>query len=121
MKETSDQVRAQRLLSLRVHDAYGFGTFLKLNARRYVFRIILSAVGLTIIAFTGLWAWFAFFLGMVVGAFLRDMSWVRSNRRTWPFTKKVTNWDLVETLAAAERPPMRLTDVQGEIVREISS
>jgi hypothetical protein len=105
MKETTDQVRSQRLLWLRDHGPNEFSTFLKLNATRYMVRFTLNAVGLTVIAFTGLWAWFAFFLGMVVGAFLRDMSWVRSNRRTWPFTKKVTNWDLVETLAAAQPPP----------------
>lgn len=105
MKETSDQVRAQRLLLLRDHGANEFSTFLKLNATRYVFRIALSAVGLTIIAVTGLWIWFAFFLGMVAGGFLRDVSWVRSNRRTWPFTKKVMDWEVVEKLASRQPSP----------------
>jgi hypothetical protein len=108
MKETGDQIRAQRLLSLRDHGPNEFSTFFKLNATRYMVRFTLNAVGLTMIAFMGLWVWFAFFLGMVVGSFLRDMSWVRSNRRTWPFTKKVTNWDVVETLAAAQPPPETL-------------
>jgi hypothetical protein len=108
MEETSDQIRAQRLLSVRDHGPNVFIAFLKLNARRYIFRITLSAVGLTIIAFTRQWVWFAFFLGMVVGAFLRDVSWVRSNRRTWAFTRRVTAWNVVEALAAAQSPPEKL-------------
>jgi hypothetical protein len=113
MKETSDQVRAQRLLFLRDHCPNEFSTFLRLNAIRYIFRITLSAIGLSVIALMGLWMWFAFFLGMVVGAFLRDMSWVRSNRRTWPFTKKVMDWSVVELLASGQRPPEALLPQDG--------
>ncbi len=106
MKETSDQVRAQRLLALRDHGPYRFSTFVKLNASRYLVRISLNAVGLTIVAFTGMWVWFALFLGIVAGGFLRDVAWVRSTRRTWPFTMKVTNWALVQELAGVQAAPV---------------
>ena len=112
MKETSDQVRAQRLMSVRDLGPYGFSTFVKLNAKPYLFRITFNAVGLAIIAFTGMWACFALLLGTVIG-FLRDVSWVRSTNRMWPFTMKVTNWDMVEQLAKAELPPDPLFPQDG--------
>ena len=114
MKDTSDQVRAQRLLALRERGPYRFSTFLRLNASRYLVRIVLNVVGLTIIAFTGMWLWLAFFAGIIVGGFLRDASWVRSTRRMWPFTMKVTNWALVEELAAAQAPPPAVTFSQND-------
>jgi hypothetical protein len=102
MRRASDQALAQRLLSMRDNGFYRYGAFLKLNARRYLFQIALHSVLLAILALCGLWPVFLFLLGLVLGAFLRDVSWVRSTRRMWPFTVKVTNWDVVERLAAEQ-------------------
>ena len=102
MRGTSDQALAQRLLSMRGKGPYRIGTFLKLNAWRYLFQIALHSLLLAILALMGMWPLFMFLLGMVFGVFLRDVGWVRSTRRVWPFTVKVTNWDVVERLAAEE-------------------
>jgi hypothetical protein len=104
MRANSDQALAQRLLAIRAN-GYGYGTFLKQNARRYLFQISLDAVLLIAVAVTGVWVGFAFFLGLALGALLRDPAWVSSTRRMWPFTAKVTNWALVEELAV-ERPQL---------------
>jgi len=100
MRGTSDQALAQRLLSMRDKGSYRFGAFLKLNAWRYLFQVAVHSVLLAILALAGLWPVFIFLLGLVLGSFLRDVGWVRSTRRMWPFTVKVTNWDVVERLAA---------------------
>jgi hypothetical protein len=102
MRGTSDQALAQRLLSMRDKGSYRFGAFLKLNAWRYLFQIALHSLLLAILALMGMWLLFIFLLGMISGVFLRDVGWVRSTRRVWPFTVKVTNWDVVERLAAEE-------------------
>jgi hypothetical protein len=99
MRATKDQALAQRLLSMRDQGAYSFGRFLKLNVWRYLFQIALHSMLLAILAFLGMWPPFIFLLGLVLGGFLRDLGWVRSSGRVWPFTVKVTNWDLVEKIA----------------------
>ena len=103
MRGSSDQALAQRLLSMRDKGFYSFATFLKLNAWRYLFRIALHSLLLLILALMGHWPLFIFLLGLALGTFLRDVDWVRSTRRMWPFTVKVTDWDVVERLAA-EKP-----------------
>lgn len=100
MRGTSDQALAQRLLSMRDKGPYRYGAFVKLNAWRYLFQIALHSLLLAILALMGMWPLFIFLLGLVLGAFLRDVGWVRSTRRVWPFTVRVTDWDLVEKLAA---------------------
>jgi hypothetical protein len=49
------------------------------------------------------WAPFWLVLGMVAGSLLRDIGWVISIRRTWPFSERVTDWDKVQRFAD-ERP-----------------
>lgn len=102
MRGSSDQALAQRLLTMRSKGPYRVGAFLKLNAWRYLFQIALHSLLLAILALMGMWPLFIFLLGIVFGVFLRDVGWVRSTRRVWPFTVKVTNWDVVERLAAEE-------------------
>ena len=102
MRGSSDQALARRLLSMRSEGPYRYRAFLKLNAWRYLFQIALHSLMLAILALLGVWPLFIFLLGIVFGVFLRDVGWVRSTRRVWPFTVKVTNWDIVERLAAEE-------------------
>jgi hypothetical protein len=40
--------------------------------------------------------------GMFTGAILRDIGWMRRIRKTWPFSKKVTDWAKVEAIAQGE-------------------
>jgi hypothetical protein len=105
MRRTSDQALAQRLLTMRDKGPYRLGAFLKLNAWRYFFQIALQSLFLAILALVAMWPLVIFFVGLALGTFLRDLGWLRSMRRVWPFTVKVTNWEVVERLAA-EMPPV---------------
>ena len=103
MRGTSDHALAQRLLSTRSDGGYRLRAFLKLNAWRYTFLIALHSLFLAILALMGMWPLFIFVLGLLFGVLLRDVGWVRSRGRVWPFTLRVTNWEIVERLAA-EKP-----------------
>lgn len=41
-------------------------------------------------------------LGLVIGVWLRDFVMVRFQARLWPFSVKVTDWDVVEEIARCE-------------------
>ena len=99
MREISEKLLAKRMLQIREQDGYGFGTFLRVNARKNFLRLLYLVPALALLASLAMWFLFAFMLGMFLGAFVRDFDWVRSSRKAWPFTKKVTDWDLVQKLA----------------------
>ena len=99
MRETNEQLLAKRMLQLREQDGLGFGAFLRMHARKNLLRAVYLVAALALLASLEMWFLCAFMLGMFLGAFVRDFDWVRSSRRAWPFTKKVTDWDFVRELA----------------------
>jgi hypothetical protein len=99
MRKINEQLLAKRMLQLREQDGYRFGAFLRMNARRNILRALYLVAALALLASMKLWLLCSFMLGMFFGAFVRDFDWVRSSRRAWPFTNKVTDWDIVRELA----------------------
>ncbi len=52
-------------------------------------------------------------LGFFVGAIFKEMTFVNKIRANWGFTRKVTNWELVERLAeGTPLPPPPLPDAK---------
>ena len=102
MKTFSDQNLARRLLEARKH-GYTFGLFYRRSATRYILLVSVCAGGMAILALAQIWPPFWLVLGMVVGSLLRDIGWVISIRRTWPFSERITDWDKVQRFAD-ERP-----------------
>ena len=41
-------------------------------------------------------------IGMVLGAFIRDIRWVFANKRNWPLKVRITDWSAVEEIATGE-------------------
>jgi hypothetical protein len=41
-------------------------------------------------------------IGLFIGTFLRDYSWLKAMKISWPFTEKITNWKKVEEIANDE-------------------
>ena len=62
-------------------------------------------VALAALAASGMWIGFYLLLGLFLGSLLRDLGWVRASQRSWPFTMRVVNWDLVEQLAVKSHRP----------------
>lgn len=103
MKPLSDQFLALRMLEAR-EQGYTFRLFYRRNLGRYAFLFLVSGATIALVAQLRLWSIASLILGMVVGAVLRDLGWLRSVRRTWPFTRKVMDWEKVERLAAEAEP-----------------
>jgi hypothetical protein len=104
MRAISDQAMAARLIRARQEGGYRVRTFLRLNARRYVFLGVIFGLAFAFFAFTGLWNGFALLLGILLGSLLRDLGWVRASQRTWPFMMKVIDWGMVNE-SVVEQPP----------------
>jgi hypothetical protein len=100
MRKINDQLLAKRMLQIREQDGYRFGALLRMNSRNQLLRAVYLVAALSLLASLEWWLLFTFMVGMFLGAFVRDFDWLRSSRKTWPFTKKVMDWDLVQELAA---------------------
>ncbi len=112
MRKPRDEVMAKRMLEARSEGGYRLGTYLRRSVKRYLVMTVLYAVALAIVASTGSSVAFAFCLGMILGAWLRDFAWLRRNQQAWPFTAKIINWDLVEELANLD--PVRSDSVRTD-------
>ncbi len=40
------------------------------------------------------------FLGLLVGAFARDLGWYRAQKRNWPLSERIINWEAAQKLLA---------------------
>ena len=90
------------MLQVRENGGYGFRAYWKTSRRRHVFVVLYYAAALAFFASLRSWPGFGLALGMVLGTYLRDLSWIGAARRTWPFTNKIIDWDLVRELAEPE-------------------
>src|SRR5688572_27946136 len=102
MNTSADQTLARRMIEARKH-GYTFGLFYRRSPTRYILLVSVVAASLAILALAQIWTPFWLVLGMFAGCVLRDIGWVISIRRTWPFSERVTDWDKVHRLAD-ERP-----------------
>ena len=98
MMRPSDQVLAKRMLETRER-GISFGLVLRRSMRGYLFLFLVFGVVLGWLAWIEYWPPFVLMLGMLVGCLLRDVGWIRRIKQTWPFTLKVTDWEIVRELA----------------------
>src|SRR2546429_9839057 len=98
MNQFSDQILARRMLETRDR-GYSIGLFFRRSAKRYL--LLISYFGVVLIAFGVFHQWMLFYLmfGMLAGCFFRDIGWVRTVGKTWPFSLHVTDWEKVRKLA----------------------
>lgn len=101
MKRGLEQKLARKLLPLQQRGPT-YGRFFRNNVRLYTFQLVVFAAVLGALAWFDQPAGFLLVLGIVIGALLRDAGWVRSIRRTWPFTVAVTDWEKVRRIADGE-------------------
>ena len=87
------------MLRTRESGGYKVTLFFRNNAKRYVFFIVYFGLLLAFTAFFHLWTFFAVLVGIVFGSLLRDVGWVRSMKRSWPFTLEIVDWNRVQKLA----------------------
>jgi hypothetical protein len=94
----NDKMIARRMLQARQH-GYTFGHFIRINAKRYLLILAFDCLFIAYCAYFQFWIIFYLAIGLVVGHYLRDFAWFRTNRKSWPFTEKTTDWQKVESLS----------------------
>jgi hypothetical protein len=107
--KTKVQRAAQNLL---VHRASGFSIayVLRKSIWHYLLRCLIALALLVASFSTGdvyLRLLFMSCFGMLIGGFLRDLGWFLRTKAFWPFTVRITNWDIVEAIAAGEDHPQQ--------------
>jgi len=107
MNKKTEQQLAKHMLTHRA-DGYSLLYVLRKSAWRYVLSVILVLILLTALAGThDSILKFAFLLGagMLLGAMVRDVGWLRRIKTNWPFSEKVTDWEKVERIARGDTLP----------------
>ena len=102
MTETREKKVAQNLLRMR-DQGCKISFLVKRSLPRYIllsFALVLVIGGCVIVP--SLWPFGFFVSGMLVGASLRDIGWFRVIKRQWPFTVRVTDWEIVEEIARSK-------------------
>ncbi len=103
MKKLTDQQIARHLL---VHREKGYSIAYILRRTKWRYALHLGVILLFLAGFfaskdcwgKGFCLWM---MGMFFGALCRDAGWLLRIKRTWPFSERITNWPLVEEIAAA--------------------
>jgi len=97
----TDQKTARVLLECR-RDGYSIWSHLRAARGRYVLRI-LACIGLLALAVlggdAGLRVFCVWAFGMLVGAMIRDVAWLRAIKAKWSFMCEVLDWAKLEAIA----------------------
>jgi hypothetical protein len=96
-----DKMIARRMLQAR-QNGYTLGHFIRINAKRHFILLAISLLLIYLAICIHDYPAFYAFMGMVVGAFARDFAWFRTNRASWSFTERTTDWQKVQALATDE-------------------
>ncbi len=104
MKKITEQEMAKNYLAHRDRE-YSIGYVLRKSMRRYALHLGVTAVlvvGSAISEDLCLKGFCLWGFGMFFGALCRDFGWLRRIKKTWPFTRKVVDWQKVEEFARGE-------------------
>ena len=101
MKQNTEKQLALHLLA---HKRRGYSILHILNASkyRYIFHLLLIAALICCYFWIKdkiLNLFFLFTIGMLVGAVVRDIGWIRRMKMIWPFNERVIDWKKVEEIA----------------------
>ena len=107
MELTTHQFKVLRVW-LRYHrSGYGIGQWLRSCYWSWLVLGVMSALSFfLVVPISATVGWV--FLGLCVGAFLRDIGYYRATRRTWTVTDRVIDWKHVEELVDSHGSVNRL-------------
>ncbi len=98
MKAPSDQYYAQNMLETQ-EEGFSAWLLIRRSTRQYLLLIGVNALMFTLLAMTDNEMYMLLFGGLLGGALLRDLAWMRRIKQSWPFSEKVTDWEKVRELA----------------------
>ena len=79
--------------------------YIKSGWRAYAYLLTVGAIGIAFFLWRGWPVASAFFAGLVLATFLRDLGWYRRMVSSWPLHQEVTNWDRVDELLKQSHTP----------------
>ena len=101
MQLTRTQVQSLKR-SLAFHRSGGYSIRTVIWWSRWKFLIFAAILG-----GAALFYWWAgwsnlamLFLGVLIGTFSRDLTWMRLNQKAWPLNDHIVDWNLVERIVA---------------------
>jgi hypothetical protein len=102
MNENMEKRLAEQMLHNRRH-GYSVMYILGKSAIRYAILLAMWLIFLFLNrAGLLLGGGLIFVTGMIMGAILRDVRWVRQSKQIWPMYARVIDWTKVEEIAAAK-------------------
>ena len=105
MKQLTEHSLAKAYLIHREKN-YSITYILRRVAGQYVFRtalLLLIAMGALTMDTPAQRGACLFGVGMVIGSYIRDVSWYRQMKALWPLTKKFIDWQKVEAIAKQDQ------------------
>ena len=105
---TEEIIHAKRLLETR-DNGFTIGTFLKRSTKPYLVTILMLSAGVFTFHTLDYRGGVYWTIGVFTGMVLRDFNWVRYIMKSLPFSLKVTDWQVVQSIAdgtyIGEHPP----------------
>jgi hypothetical protein len=105
VKGFTEQQLAKHFLAQR--DGYSIAYVLRKSAWRFMLNLcvlVFVIIGFYTVDSSILKGVLLFSIGMLIGALLRDIVWIRRVKRQWPFTRKIIDWRKVEAYAEGREP-----------------
>ena len=106
MPRFDDRALAKNMLELREH-GFLLSRYVRRTWHLYGLILVIVSVGVLAALALGSYLLIGFFVGLVAGTLARDFGWLLAIKRSWPFTRKVTNWEEVERLAGSHERDLR--------------
>ncbi len=91
----------RRMLLLRGR-GYSYGQFYRWMLPAYIGLFAVMGAGIAWFVWSEMPLGAALMIGMLIGVVLRDFGYTRVQKRVWPITERITDWDEVERLAIEE-------------------
>lgn len=98
---TTEQQLARYMLEVR-EEGYTAGLFLRRNSKGYLIQLTQHVAAIALCIYAQQWNLIYVIAGMIIGKSIRDLSWFRGIRKTWPLSEKVTDWEKVQRIADGE-------------------
>lgn len=105
MKLTKYQLKVLHVWLRYYHFGYSFDQWFRGYRKMMLILIILLAISIFLI-WAGAPAFGWGYLGLCLGTVLRDITYFRLGRRTWPVMMDIINWDRAQQLVDAHNPPV---------------
>lgn len=76
--------------------------FFRWSLKQQGFLLLLVSLEVAVLLYMRLDIFVWLIVGMYLGFIIRDIGWVRSHRRLWPFNRYILDWDKVQRVANGE-------------------